>query len=376
MATIRKSVESLATPGILRRRTGAEAEKLERPLEPGVASVQAIGYGRFALATVGACLALLVATLLMNVLVDPFAIAGTGLLPTAVEADRTVKLDLIRKLERSPDIVILGSSRARQAEPSFLTQLTGETAFNAAVTGGTAADAWVTARYVNDRFPRKPHHYIWFVDAGIATKGINPQLAEDPRGKRYLAGKGVSFTLADVGTYIGPQASLASWRVLKKCLLHSCKARLRYLPDGAIARPTLRYLPEHAASLQNSISRLVDAVRAHPPRKPNTNPARYRFFERTLAFMNAHGIRPVIVLNPIHPKVLAELRKHGFAQRRASLAYLHALHRRYDFVVVDGEDISRWGGSPQQFTNATHINRRNMRRLLRYVVAHSDGALR
>src|SRR5204863_518169 len=182
MATIRKSVESLATPGILRRRTGAEAEKLERPLEPGVASVQAIGYGRFALATVGACLALLVATLLMNVLVDPFAIAGTGLLPTAVEADRTVKLDLIRKLERSPDIVILGSSRARQAEPSFLTQLTGETAFNAAVTGGTAADAWVRARYVKDRFPRRPHHYIWFVDAGIATKGINPQLAEDPRG--------------------------------------------------------------------------------------------------------------------------------------------------------------------------------------------------
>src|SRR5438045_8501275 len=103
MATIRKSVESLATPGILRRRTGAEAEKLERPLEPGVASVQAIGYGRFALATVGACLALLVATLLMNVLVDPFAIAGTGLLPTTGEADRTGKVDLIRKARRSHD---------------------------------------------------------------------------------------------------------------------------------------------------------------------------------------------------------------------------------------------------------------------------------
>jgi hypothetical protein len=376
MATIRHQVESLATPGMLRDRAGAEAENLERPLEPGVASVPATGYAKFALTTVGACLALLAATFTMNVLVDPFGIAGTGLLPTAVEADRTVKLDLIRKLDRSPDIVILGSSRARQAEPSFLTQVTGETAFNAAVTGGTAADAWVTARYVADRFPHKPHHYIWFVDAGIATKGINPQLAADPRGKRYLAGKGVNFTLADVGTYIGPQASLASWRVLRKCFFHTCKARLRYLPDGAIAQPTLRYLPEHAASLQNSVSHLVDAVRAHPPREANTNPERYRFFERTLAFMNAHGVRPVIVLNPIHPKVLAELRKHAFAQRRASLAYLQALHRRYDFVVVDGEDIARWGGSPQQFTNATHINRRNMRRLLRYVIAHSDGALR
>src|SRR5436309_1393712 len=256
MAAIRNRVGSLRAPWILRGtrpRASSEAEKLERPLEPRVASLQATDYGKFVVATVGACLALLGAALLLNVLVDPFAIAGTGLLPTAVEADRSVKLNLIQHLERSPGIVILGSSRARQAEPSFLTRITGETAFNAAVTGGTAADAWVMARYVTDRFPRESHHYIWFVDAGIATKGINPQLAEDPRGKRYLAGKGVSFTLADVGTYIGPQASLASWRVLKKCLLHNCKARLRYLPDGAIAEPTLRYLPEHAASLQNSI---------------------------------------------------------------------------------------------------------------------------
>jgi hypothetical protein len=379
MAATKNRVGSLRAPWIFRGtrpRASSEAEKLERPLEPGVASLQATGYAKFVVATAGTCLALLAAALTLNVLVDPFAIDGIGLLPTAVEADRSIKLNLIQHLQRSPDIVLLGSSRARQAEPSFLSQITGETAFNAAVTGGTAADALVMARYVTDRFPRESHHYIWFVDAGIATKGINPQLAQDPRAKRYLAGKGVNFTLADVGTYIGPQASLASWRVLDKCFLHTCKARLRYLPDGAIARPTLKYLPEHAASLQNSIAHLVAAVRRHPPRNPNTNPDRYRFFEQAIAFMNAHGIRPVIVLNPIHPKVLAELRKHGFAQRKASLAYLHALHRRYHFILVDGQDIRRWGGSPQQFTNATHINRRNMRRLLRYIVAHSKGALR
>src|SRR6266536_2328528 len=205
MAATRNRVGSLRTPWIFRARSrvSSEAEQLERPLEPGVASVQATGYAKFVVATVGACLALLAAALTLNVLVDPFAIDGIGLLPTAVEADRSVKLNLIGHLERSPEIVILGSSRARQAEPSFLTRITGETAFNGAVTGGTAADAWVMARYVTDRFPREPHHYLWFVDAGIATRGINPQLAEDPRAKRYLAGKSVDFTLADVGTYIG-----------------------------------------------------------------------------------------------------------------------------------------------------------------------------
>ena len=46
------------------------------------------------------------------------------------------------------------------------------------------------------------------------------------------------------------------------------------------------------------------------------------------------------------------------------------------WVVVDGSNIKLWGGKARDFNNATHINRRNMRRLLRYVVAHSDGALK
>src|SRR5262249_4276668 len=44
--------------------------------------------------------------------------------------DRSAKLDLIAKLRRGPEILILGDSRGRQAEPSVLQRLTGHTAFN------------------------------------------------------------------------------------------------------------------------------------------------------------------------------------------------------------------------------------------------------
>jgi hypothetical protein len=100
------------------------------------------------------------------------------------------------------------------------------------------------------------------------------------------------------------------------------------------------------------------------------------WFERALAFMNAHGSRPVIVLNPIYPAVLAALRKAGFPERKASGEYLQRLHARFHFVVVDAEDIHRFGGSARDFVDPTHINDTNMRRLLGYVLAHSDGALR
>jgi hypothetical protein len=92
--------------------------------------------------------------------------------------------------------------------------------------------------------------------------------------------------------------------------------------------------------------------------------------------MNKRGEVPVIVLNPVYPSVFAELNKYGYAGRKASLEKIAELHKRFKFVFVDAQDIRTWGGTASDWSNATHVNRTNMRRLLRYVVAHSAGALR
>lgn len=330
---------------------------------------------RFVVAALVACLGSLGIVFTLNVVVDPFAIAGTQIAPSAVETDRAVKLTLIQQLSAAPDILVLGSSRARQAQPSFLSGLTGHGGFNAGVTGGTAADAWVFTRYTADRFPGTTRRYIWFVDVGIAVKGINPQLASDPRASRYLEGGGMGFGLSDVGAYLGFDATRASLRVLDKCVLHACQTRITYEPDGSIPGRVLGRLPEQTKNVDAAAAALVASIRADPPGRPSADRARYAFFERTLAFMNSRGERPVLVFNPIYPTVLAELERHGFPARAASLEYLARLHRRFDFVVVDCQDIRAWGGKPDGFMNATHVNSRSMQQMLRFIVAHSDGAL-
>src|SRR5204862_7554327 len=113
-----------------------------------------------------------------------------------------------------------------------------------------------------------------------------------------------------------------------------------------------------------------------PARADIDTPGRCFYFERTLAFMNRRGEVPVIVLNPVCPSVLAELNKYGYPGRRATLEKVAELHKRFRFVFVDCQDIRRWGGTTSDWTNATHVNRANMRRMLRYIVAHSEGALR
>jgi hypothetical protein len=281
----------------------------------------------------------------------------------AGENDRTLKLDLIERLKAGPEILVLGSSRGRRAAPAYLRKLTGHTGFNAAVTSGTAADAWVMTRYTAGCFPRQRRRYVWFVDAGVATNGINPDIQKDPRGRANLGSVGAAASADPLGgrRICGPGGRATG---------------STYNPDGSLG-PAARRLPEKAAHLDEAVAKLVAKIRANPPPPlGKQDPRRYVYFERALSFMNARGERPVIVFNPIYPTVLAELRKYGFPTREASREYLTQLHKRLDFVVVDAEDIRLWGGSPRDFADPTHINEANMRRLLAYVVTHSDGALR
>jgi hypothetical protein len=327
-----------------------------------------------------ALLGLLGAVLAMNITIDPFALAGSGVVPTAIESDRSIKLTLMENLTRGPEILILGSSRSRQAEPAYLQKLTGHTGFNAGVTGGTSADEYVYVRLAASLFPHQKRRYLWFTDVGIAGAGVNPQLANDRRARKYLPG-GAEFDLGDVGTYLSTDATKASWRVFRKCVLATCKSRINYYADGSLTNQSLRYLPEHAKSLKKSVDKLVAAVHRHhktlaEARRDLEQPNRFDYFDRALEFMNRRGEVPVIVLNPVYPSVLRALNQYGYASKQATLEKIAELHKRFRFVFVDCQDIRKWGGTDYDWSNATHVNRANMRRMLDYIVAHSYGALK
>jgi len=354
-----------------------ESERLHRNLTPAIAELEdPRGFFRYAVAALAALAVALGAVLTFNAIVDPFSLIGWRIVPPAVETDRSIKLDLIGKLTTNPQVVVLGSSRSRQAEPAFIDKLTGlKTGFNAGVTGGDAADAWVMVRNIAARFPRGKRAYIWFVDYKLATQGINPQLAEDPHSRPYLGNRSVSFSLADVGTYLGFQATEASYRVVKACIEGHCHGRVAYNADGSLKGAALKFLPEDAPSLKASVAEKLAAVKHQPRRLPPFTSNQFTYFDDALAFMNAHGATPVIVLNPVYPSVYRFLQKRHSQRDAEALAELHKLQKRYRFAVVDCSNIHVWGGKARDFNNATHVNRRNMRRMLRYIVAHSDGAL-
>jgi hypothetical protein len=290
-------------------------------------------------------------------LLGAFAAASTSA-TSPPSTDRTVKLDLIARLKQDPQILILGDSRGRQAEPLLLQRLTGHSAFNAAVTGGATPDAWVFTRYTDDRFPRQKRRYIWFVSWGLATNIVTPWLTQDPRGRRYLQ---------EVAPYLSTQT--VNPPPQRDTPAH-------YRADGSLRIDQSPPTPLQVKQVKAEAAQKVVEIRQHPPVAPPFDPSNYQLFEHLLAYVNGRGERPVIVINPIYPTVFAELEKYGDPLTTSSLNYLHSLQPRYDFVVVDCRDINNWGGTDYDWNNPTHIDRANMRRMLRYIVAHSDGALR
>src|SRR5665647_1754905 len=89
------------------------------------------------------------------------------------------------------------------------------------------------------------------------------------------------------------------------------------------------------------------------------------YFEKTLELLNAHGTTPVIVLMPIHPRVLRVMQLHRMGGEREQLReYLAGLTETYDIEVVDFTRIQSFNGEPGCFYDGVHITWRNANRVI------------
>jgi hypothetical protein len=263
--------------------------------------------------------------------------------------DRLTKIQLLEHVPRPPHILILGSSRARPAIPAVLEGLTGKIVFNAGVQSGQASDEYVFTRLLAQKFPSVRPAYLIFVDVLIAADGVHPEMADEPLARPFLGSAAKNVRTA-------------------------CTPSREYTPYGGIAYP-----PPSKAQREQTVASELPGVLANIPADAKVprhiDPAHTKWFEKLLTFINREGATPVIVLNPIYPKVLAARLHYGFPALKAAKTYLAWLHKHYRYVLVNAENIKTWGGKASDFSNIDHIDRANMSRLLQYIVRHSNGVL-
>jgi hypothetical protein len=352
------------------------------PEMPASAGRRVRGYVLFIIL---AALLLMTCVAVVNALVDPYGILGTGRFPTATTSDRSVKVDLIQKLKQAPQLIVLGSSRSMRYDPEYLQQKTGLRTFNAGVNIiGGGADVWAMTNFLHDRFPQAHPKYLWLVDVETFTTTVKESLTAEPRLARYLdKTSGTAGRAGSALTALGDDLkSLLSWATTRdslRILSHQSTAtakeqafRKQFRPNGGIAAKVM----SPAERQHQTAESLARYTLLYQTAYHNLDPQAMRYVEQTLALMNQSGSAPLIVLTPMSSIVQQKLGPLGWYDRhRQVVDFFTKLSSKYQFTFADMTSVSTWGGSPTEFFDGIHPSYPNIHKLIDFLVQNYGGAL-
>jgi len=269
-------------------------------------------------------------------------------LPTVIESDQGLKVQLADRLPLAPQLIILGSSRAMKAQPSYRGR------------GSTCRASMPPSR---TRCPGTPGRLPTSSTTGspapaavsvVCRRRIVPGLAdrlgaaeragalavpvERPESQDASGGAGSSLELGDGNRLV----ARAQCRALRSGGSATTGERCRLGPrttafgssvftaDGFRLVDYHDRARAHGLTLAKALPGTIAEYVGHLQRLQAPRPARVSFFERTIQRMNAWGATPVVVLTHNQPRLLTALKRVGWnARHRQVLAYLHLLQGRY-----------------------------------------------
>ena len=282
-----------------------------------------------------------------------------------VPTDRAVKMRLLKRLQRSPQLLILGGSRATRFEPAYFEQLTGLRGFNLAFQNGRPEDAWAYVNFMYKRFPGTKLRVVWFLHVEAFRKqGLSPGLLQDESLSRWFPAALIESERKKL-----PQspAEVPTARDL---------ALTRFAPDGVVLRNRYDIAEERGRPLSRSIDWSIEtALERYATSEASLYPRSQRYFEQTLRLLSEMGTTQAVVLMPLHPRLLKAVRAAGWQKRHDEVVtYLAGLQGRYGFGLLDYSHLVSFKGDPQNFYDGFHVKRANARKLTRSVVAKLPSA--
>jgi hypothetical protein len=294
----------------------------------------------------------------------PLETTATGEL--LVPNDRTVKADLLERLERPPQLLIFGGSRATRFEPSYLERATGLRGFNLAFQNGRPEDAWAFLSWVHRAHPQTRPRVLWFIHVeAFRAQGLSVGLIQDARFSRAF-----------------PDALIARERqklprTPEEMPAGRDLALTTYGADGVVLRNRYDIRAERGYKLERALTWSVNrALERYATTTPALDPRSMKYFEKSLRLLNRLGTTPAIVLMPLHPTLIAAVRDAGWKTRHDEvLDYLHGLQEKYDLVVLDHSRLASVDGDPDEYYDGFHVTRANARRILEVVLREAPACL-
>ncbi len=323
-------------------------------------------------------LGLLLAIAAMNLLVNPMGLYRFRLLPPVTWNMRAIKPELLRKAEPKPQALILGSSRSMQIPPAEVQKLTGFPAFNAAVESAMAEDDYAMLRYAVERAGLNPKLVILGIDVEAFHNRlpIEDQALEADAFRGFLPGSGFSAWKKFYKLFVVQQTRL-SLRLLTVQLTGRLPQRNYFDPDGYLHYA--EYERERASGhydVESKIQRYVAQYVARTAGYTTISPERRSYLEELLQYCHDRGIKVVIWVTPLGPRLLETIGPRGYDQReREVLALLQELGAKYGAAVYDFSSVEKFGGDSNGFWDGAHMTEANNALVTRLLLGRRTDAV-
>jgi hypothetical protein len=284
-----------------------------------------------------------------------------------VRSELRLKADLIRRnLEKSPQLVFFGGSRSQRFDPAFARKRTGLRAVNIANSCARPEAAWGYLNWFYRRWPDADIRWVWGMQSGMLRDlDLDPALLQDKRFYPYFPDDLLAQQRAKLPTSVAKMPR--SYGFLRN--RYSSRGLLiwnRYDRRRAAGYPLRKALDAY-------IARMLHTGRSASA--PDTRARRY--FEDTIRLLNDHGTTPVIVLMPVHPRVLRVMKAHDMGGERQELReYLAQLGETLHIKVLDFTTIKSFNGKADWFYDGVHITHSNANRVIKAVKAQAGECLK
>ena len=253
-----------------------------------------------------------------------------------------------RNYEKPPQLVFFGGSRSQRFDPTFARQRLRLRSVNISQSNARPESAWSYLNWFSCRWPDANVRWAWGMQDGmLRDRDLDPDLLQDRRFSRYF-----------------PDDLLASQRKRLPDSVAEMPRAHGYTRDRCSSEGMLLWNTYDSRRAKGyTLSRSLDAYIAKMLRQPRaaTGPDTRAgvYFEQTIQLLDDHGTTPVLVLMPIHPRVLRVMKAHDMCGSREAL-------RRY-FAEL-GESGWLYDGVP--------ITRRNSNLLIAALRARAGECLK
>ena len=206
--------------------------------------------------------------------------------------DRSFKADLYEEMPKVPRVLVFGGSRSLRMDPATIKRKTGLPAFNFGFHNGRPEDAWAVTDWALDNHPDEPPAVIWCLQATtLADVPMSPGLIVDERLSQAFPQSLIDAKMT--WAMKQPKRNILSGR--------------RYGFDGMLWWNGYDAKRKQGLTLRQSLDGYLDPemlAKAGNGKIPHKTRA-MAYFVKTIRLLNAHHIKPLIVIMPYHPRALA-----------------------------------------------------------------------